>query len=90
MALSRVMTSWLGTSPDAVDEGDDEGESRLQRLGVTAEALDREVPPLRHDFDAGRQRGDEEDEQDEDESTKAEHGTLLSERRASFDSYRAR
>ena len=64
-------------APDAVDEGDDQGKAGAQRTGVAAEALDRIVPALRHDFDARREHGDEQNEQDEDEDIEAEHGTLL-------------
>ena len=48
-----------------------------KRARVAAEALDRVVPALRHDFDARGEHGDEQNEQDEDEDIEAEHGTLL-------------
>ena len=63
--------------PDAVDERNDQGEPGAKRAGVAAEALDRVVPALRHDFDARGKHGDEQNEQNEDEDIEAEHGTLL-------------
>ena len=64
-------------APDAVDEGNDQGEAGAKRARIATEALDRVVPALRHDFDAGREHGDEQNEQNEDEDIEAEHGTLL-------------
>ncbi len=62
---------------DAVDEGNDQGQPGTERARIAAEALDGVVPPLRHHLDAGRQHGDEQNQQDEDEDIEAEHGTLL-------------
>ena len=83
MALSLVITSWLGTSitcsitlmlaPDAVDERDDEGEAGMERARVAAEALDRIVVALRHDFDARRDHRDKQNEQSNGEDIEAEH-----------------
>ena len=70
VALSRVMTSWLGTSstvsimfilaPTRSMNGHDQVEARLQRVGVTTEALDRVIVPLRDSLHRGEH--DEDDE----------------------------
>jgi hypothetical protein len=89
IALSRVMTSWLGTSitcsimlsllaPDAVDERDDEGEPRPERARISAEALDRVIVALGYDLYAGDDDEDEKDKQENDEDIEAEHRTLPS------------
>ena len=60
-------------APNAVDEGDDEGEPGPERARIAPEAFDRIVIALRHDFDAGGDHGDEQNEQSNDEDIEAEH-----------------
>ena len=49
------------------------GQAGAERARIAAEALDRVVPALRHDLDAGDDDEDEENEQEDNEDIEAEH-----------------
>ena len=76
-------------APDAIDERDNDAKPRPQGAGIAAEALDRVVPPLRHDFNARGDDGDEQNKQDQDEDIEAEHWPPPRCRTANVVSYRA-
>ena len=56
---------------DAVDEGDDQAEARVQRAGVAAEALDGIIVALRHDADALEDGDDHQREKNKDENARS-------------------
>lgn len=56
---------------DALDEGGDEVKARLQRAGITPEALDCIAVALRHGLDPGKEHQDDEDDQHDHDDVEA-------------------